>query len=333
MASPGNPDVHPSQHRRRFSFHTAQAINTRELNNDNAIFKPRCRRCRWRDSGSRFSRRRADQGIVPAQGRIGLGALAGSGAILAALPSLASAAATTDVDILNFALTLEYLESAFYGEAVMKGALSGETKTFAKVVAGHEAAHVAALKGALGSRGREAEVRLQRNDREPGEVPGHLRGTRVHRRQRLPRPGRQHHLQEGARRRRIDPPGRGLARRLDRRPPPPRRQALPCTDGLRHRQDHGADPRGGQRHRLHRRLGPSRPGGGSSPSPGTTSRRESAALVTPPDETPASRYPHRRRPVGVRASFAPTDGWSGSTSHPSTRRLASYPATSRRRFR
>ena len=33
----------------------------------------------------------------------------------------------------------------------MKGALSGETKTFAKVVAGHEAAHVAALKGALGS--------------------------------------------------------------------------------------------------------------------------------------------------------------------------------------
>jgi hypothetical protein len=82
---------------------------------------------------------------------IGLGALAGSGAILAALPSLASAAATTDVDILNFALTLEYLESAFYGEAVMKGALSGETKTFAKVVAGHEAAHVAALKGALGS--------------------------------------------------------------------------------------------------------------------------------------------------------------------------------------
>ena len=82
---------------------------------------------------------------------IGLGALAGSGAILGALPSLASAATTSDVDILNFALTLEYLESAFYSEAVMKGALTGETKTFAKVVAGHEAAHVAALKGALGS--------------------------------------------------------------------------------------------------------------------------------------------------------------------------------------
>ena len=79
------------------------------------------------------------------------GAFAGGGAAVAALAKPASAASRNDVAILNFALTLEYLEAAFYAEAVRKGALSGRTLEFAQIVAGHERAHVAFLKKALGS--------------------------------------------------------------------------------------------------------------------------------------------------------------------------------------
>jgi hypothetical protein len=79
------------------------------------------------------------------------GGLAGGGALLALLATEGRAQTATDVSILNFALTLEELEAAFYREAVAGGALTGRTLRFARVTGAHEDAHVAFLRQALGS--------------------------------------------------------------------------------------------------------------------------------------------------------------------------------------
>ena len=85
------------------------------------------------------------------------GLLVGGGVVAAGLPLTIAGAQSGglgkgDVKILNYALTLEYLESAFYAEAVAKGKLDGIAQRFASVVAGHEAAHVQALQKVLGSK-------------------------------------------------------------------------------------------------------------------------------------------------------------------------------------
>lgn len=82
------------------------------------------------------------------------GILAGAGIGLGAIPvglALAQGTPKSDVKILNYALTLEYLEAAFYAEANAKGKLNGIVSQFAQVVGEHEAAHVTALQQALGS--------------------------------------------------------------------------------------------------------------------------------------------------------------------------------------
>jgi rubrerythrin len=82
------------------------------------------------------------------------GALA-AGAIYGAMavgPYVRRALATgggSDVDILNFALTLEYLESTFYSEAKRRAGASGELKALVDLLAKDEQQHVEALTGSI----------------------------------------------------------------------------------------------------------------------------------------------------------------------------------------
>ena len=96
------------------------------------------------------------------KGAMAGGAAVSGGAILSALipgTALAKGAPPSsfgkgDIGILNFALTLEFLERAFYEEATSKGAVKDpKTATFLKITTRDEKAHVAFLQKALGKKG------------------------------------------------------------------------------------------------------------------------------------------------------------------------------------
>lgn len=80
-------------------------------------------------------------------------AVIGGTVLLGALAATtsANAASPSDVDILNYALTLEYVQASFYTEAERVNALRGKARQAADVVGAVERAHVRAIRKALGS--------------------------------------------------------------------------------------------------------------------------------------------------------------------------------------
>lgn len=81
-----------------------------------------------------------------------LAGAAGAAAVAAGLPAgaLGQDGKKTDIEILNFALTLEYLQAAFYSEAERLKALGALAAGAAKKIGAVERAHVTALQRALG---------------------------------------------------------------------------------------------------------------------------------------------------------------------------------------
>jgi hypothetical protein len=87
------------------------------------------------------------------RGAITAGAVYGAAAVGPYVTSAFAASGNGDIDILNFALTLEYLETDFYEAKGKQVGLSGEAKALASQFGDEEAEHVAALTQAISGGG------------------------------------------------------------------------------------------------------------------------------------------------------------------------------------
>ncbi len=86
-----------------------------------------------------------DRSAFIAKGALAVGAVYGMTMVGPFVRKAFSQGDMGDVEILNFALTLEYLESAFYDQAKAEAQLDGEATDLVDLIAKDEAEHVAAL--------------------------------------------------------------------------------------------------------------------------------------------------------------------------------------------